>query len=149
VPEPGAPQPAYERPPSLDDGTALARVRALCLALPEAVERASHGAPAFFVSGRRAFAMFMDNHHRDGRLALWCAAPDGMQAALVESAPDAYFVPPYVGHRGWLGVRLDRGLGDGALAGIVEDAYAAVAPARLVAAAALSARPGRGGPTRS
>jgi hypothetical protein len=148
MPEPGAARTTYDRPPSLDDGTALARVRSLCLALPGAVERPSHGAPAFFVSGRRAFVMFMDNHHRDGRLALWCAAADGMQAALVESDPDAYFAPPCVGHRGWLGVRLDRGLGEGELAGIVEDAYAAVAATRTGAPRARSAAPPAGRGTR-
>jgi hypothetical protein len=136
--------PVYEPPPTLDDGTALERVRALCLALPQASERASHGRPAFFVGGKRSFVSFMDNHHHDGRLALWCAAPAGMQAALVESDPAVYFVPPYVGHRGWVGVRLDRGLDWDAVAGVVEDAYAAVAPARLLEQAAALRSPGRG-----
>jgi hypothetical protein len=135
-----------ERPPSLDDGSALARVRAFCLALPEVVERPSHGAPTFFVAGKRSFATFMDNHHRDGRLAIWCAAAAGMQAAHVDHEPDGYFVPPYVGGRGWLGVRLDRGLHWDEIAGVLEDAYAAVAPRRLVDAAALRAGPGRAGP---
>jgi hypothetical protein len=74
--------------------------------------------------------MYMDNHHDDGRLALWCAAPAGVQAAMVDTAAEAYFVPPYVGHRGWLGVRLDRGLPWDEIAGAIEDAYAAVAPTR-------------------
>ena len=120
----------YERPPTLDDGRALARVRAVCAGLPGAVERPSHGAPAFFVGGRRCFLMFMDNHHHDGRLALWCAAADGVQAALVDGDPDRYFVPPYVGHRGWLGVRLDRGLDPDAIAGVIEDAHEAAGGAR-------------------
>jgi hypothetical protein len=68
--------------------------------------------------------MVMSNHHGDGRFAAWCAAPDGMQKLLVEADPDKFFVPPYVGHRGWLGVRLDRGLDWDELAGIAEDAYA-------------------------
>lgn len=117
----------YERPPSLDDASALARVRELCLALPGVTERPSHGAPTFF-AGRRSFATFMDNHHRDGRLALWCAAPAGVQAARVEHDPERDFVPPYVGGRGRLGVRLDRGLPWGEVAGALEDAYAEVAP---------------------
>jgi hypothetical protein len=117
----------YERPPSLDDGSALACVRDLCLALPGVTERPSHGAPAFF-AGRRSFATFMDNHHHDGRLALWCAAPAGVQAARVEEDAERYFVPPYVGGRGWLGVRLDRGLPWDEVAGALEDAYAEVAP---------------------
>jgi len=130
-------------PDRLDDGTALERIRAICLPLPEAVERPSHGAPAFFVSGKRCFVMFMDNHHADGRLALWCAAPDGVQAMLAEAHPDRFFVPPYVGHRGWLGVRLDGRPDWDEVAGVVEDAYAAVAPKRLTAAATLSPRGGR------
>jgi hypothetical protein len=112
--------------------TPLERVRAACLALPEVTERLSHGHPAFFVRGRKAFVMYLDDHHGDGRLALWCAAPAGVQAGLVGTAPEQYFVPPYVGHRGWLGVRLDRGLPWDAIAGAIEDAYLEVAPRSLV-----------------
>jgi hypothetical protein len=79
--------------------------------------------------------MVLENHHGDGRFAIWCAAPDGMQQTLVEADPERFFVPPYVGHRGWLGVRLDRGLDWEELAGIAEDAYAEVAPAKLLRAA--------------
>lgn len=121
----------------------LERVRAVCLRLPEATERLSHGAPSFFVRGKQTFVMYHDDHHGDGRTALWCAAPEGMQRALVEAEPEHYFVPPYVGHRGWLGVRLDRGLDFEQVAGAIEDAYCEVAPKRLVEAAAdLSRRPG-------
>lgn len=112
----------------------LARVRELCLAFPEASERLSHGAPTFFVRGKRSFASVMTDHHGDGRFALWCAAADGMQSALVGSDAERFFVPPYVGHRGWLGFRLDRAFEDDELAGILEDAYAAVAPPALVEA---------------
>ena len=115
----------YERPPDLDDGTAIERVRGVCLALPGVTERPSHGSPAFF-AGKRSFVMFMDNHHRDGRLALWCAAAAGVQAAVVEADPARYFVPPYVGRGGWVGVRLDRGLGWDEVAGMIEDAHEAV-----------------------
>jgi len=118
----------------------LERLRELCLALPETSERPSHGAPTFFVGGKRSFLMVVTNHHRDGRFAIWCAAPDGVQAMLVEADPERFFVPPYVGHRGWLGVRLDRGLDWNELAGIVEDAYAEIAPAKLVDAARRGAR---------
>lgn len=114
-------------------GAALARVRAICLALPETTERPSHGSPTFFVRDKKTFVMFHDDHHGDGRLALWCAAPPGAQAALVDEEPDRFFVPPYVGHRGWLGVRLDRDVAWEEVAGIVEDAYRAVAPKALVA----------------
>jgi len=111
----------------------LERVRAFCLALPETSERLRHGAPTFFVRGKRAFVMVLTDHHDDGRFAIWCAAPEGVQAMLVEADPGRFFVPPYVGHRGWLGVRLDRGFDDDEIAGIVEDAYAIAAPAKLVA----------------
>jgi hypothetical protein len=113
----------------------LERLREVCLALPEVSERLSHGAPTFFVRGKRAFVMVMTDHHGDGRFALWCAAPDGMQKMLVEADSERFFIPPYVGHRGWLGVRLDRGLHWDELTGIAEDAYAEVAPKRLVEAA--------------
>ncbi len=79
--------------------------------------------------------MVLMNHHGDGRFAIWCAAPEGVQRLLTEADPEKFFVPPYVGHRGWLGVRLDRGLDWNELAGLAEDAYAEVAPAKLVAAA--------------
>src|SRR6187549_422201 len=115
----------------------LERIREICLALPETSERLSHGAPTFFVRGKRAFVMVLTDHHGDGRFAIWCAAPDGLQSMLVEADPERFFVPPYVGHRGWLGVRLDRLLDGNELAGIAEDAYAEVASARLVEAAGL------------
>ena len=113
----------------------LERVRAICLGLPETTERLSHGAPTFFVRDKRAFLMVLRNHHGDGRFAIWCAAPDGMQSMLVDADPEKFFVPPYVGHRGWLGVRLDRGVDWDELAGIAEDAFAEVAPPRLLEAA--------------
>lgn len=110
---------------------ALARLRAICLALPGATERLSHGEPTWFVEDKRVFVTFADHHHED-RLAFWCAAPDGAQEALVASDPERFFVPPYVGHRGWLGVRLDVPVDWDEIAGIVEEAYRAVAPAALL-----------------
>jgi hypothetical protein len=118
----------------------LSQIRKICLALPETSERLSHGAPTFFVRGKRAFLMVLTNHHGDGRFAIWCAAPAGMQRMPVEADPERFFVPPYVGHRGWLGVRLDRGLDWNELAGIAEDAWAEVAPPRLVEAANSASR---------
>ena len=115
----------------------LAKIREICLALPETSERQSHGAPTFFIREKRSFLMVLTNHHGDGRFAIWCAAPEGMQEMLVAADDERFFVPPYVGHRGWLGVRLDRGIHFDELAGIVEDAYAEVAPAKLVEAARL------------
>jgi hypothetical protein len=113
--------------------SALAMVREICLALPGAGERLSHGAPAFFIDGKQQFVMFMDDHHGDGRLALWCAAPAGAQAALTASSPDRYFVPPYVGHRGWIGLRLDRDAARDEIAGVIEDAWLDRAPKRRLA----------------
>lgn len=112
---------------------ALTRLRDVCLALPEVSERPSHGSPAWFVRGKKTLAMYLDDHHGDGRLAIWCPAPPGVQEALVAEEPDRFFKPPYVGHRGWLGVRLDRDLDWDEVAGIIEDAYRVVAPKRLVA----------------
>ena len=111
---------------------ALAHIRQICLALPGTNERLSHGAPTFFVRDRKAFVMFMDNHHGDGRLAIWCHAPHGMQGALVEQEPERFFVPPYVGHRGWVGVRLERDVDWDQVAEMIEDAYRMVAPRRHV-----------------
>ena len=111
---------------------ALKAVREICLALPETTERPSHGAPTFFVREKRSFATVWDSHHGDGRFALICAAPDGMRAMLVEGDPERFYLPPYVGHRGWVGVRLDRGFDRDEIAGMIEDAYAEVAPPRLI-----------------
>jgi hypothetical protein len=113
----------------------LKRLRAICLELPETSERLSHGAPTFFVRGKRAFVMVLTDHHGDGRFAIWCAASPGLQGMLVDADPERFFVPPYVGHRGWLGLRLDRALDWDEVTGIVEDAYAEVAPPKLVEAA--------------
>jgi hypothetical protein len=106
----------------------LGRIRKLCLTLPETSERPSHGAPTFFVREKKSFLTVWHNHHGDGRFALICAAPEGLQAMLVEADPERFFVPPYVGHRGWLGLRLDREFEWDEIAGIVEDAYLEVAP---------------------
>ena len=83
------------------------RIRKICLSFPDTSEKLSHGAPTWFARGR-TFVMFLDNHHGDGRTAIWCNAPPGAQAALVNSDPKTFFVPPYVGPKGWLGIRLDR-----------------------------------------
>lgn len=105
----------------------LGLVRAAALKLPETLERPSHGGPAFFIREKKCFVMFLDDHHDDGRLAIWCAAPDGVQAEMVETEPDRFFRPPYVGHRGWLGVHLLTVAQD-ELDTIVLDAFRTVAP---------------------
>ena len=114
-------------------GDALAHVRASALALPEATERLSHGAPTFFVRDKKSFVMFHDDHHGDGRLAIWCAAPPGVQTLVVDEDPARFFVPAYVGHRGWVGLRLDVEPDRDEIAGVIEDAYRTVAPKRLIA----------------
>jgi hypothetical protein len=103
--------------------TALTRVRRFALSLADVTERPSHGAPAWFVKKSRCFVMFADNHHGDGRLALWCAAPPGAQAMLVEMNPDAYFVPAYVGVGGWVGLRLDRKVSPAEVENVIEQAH--------------------------
>jgi hypothetical protein len=105
----------------------LVRLRSSCLALPQTSERPSHGGPAFFIRDKKCFVMFLDDHHDDGRLAIWCAAPDGVQVELVETDPERFFRPPYVGHRGWLGVHLLT-VDDDELAAIVTEAFRTVAP---------------------
>jgi hypothetical protein len=110
----------------------LDRLRALCLSYPEVMERNSHGEPSWFVRGKKLFVSYANYHHVD-RLAFWCAAPEGGQDVLVGSEPERYFVPPYVGHRGWLGVYLDVEVDWDAVAMIVDDAYRCVAPKTLVA----------------
>jgi hypothetical protein len=110
---------------------ALARVRSACLALPETSERLSHGGPAFFIRDKKCFVMFLNDHHEDGRLAIWCAAPDGVQAEMVETDPERFFRPPYVGHLGWLGVLLP-GIDDAELTAICREAFVTVAPKALV-----------------
>ena len=111
----------------------LPKVRELCLALPETTERLSHGSPTFFIRDKTTFVMFLEDHHGDGRIALWCAAAPGVQEELVETEPERFFRPPYVGHRGWIGVRLDRDLSWDEIGQVVRDAYLQVAPKRLAA----------------
>jgi predicted DNA-binding protein (MmcQ/YjbR family) len=107
-------------------------VREIMAALPEVEEFVSHGAPTFRVRGRKVFATYTINHHGDGRVALNLMAPRGAQAAFVKLQPRVYFVPPYVGPGGWLGVELDKGLGWTTVCEHVREAYALVAPAELV-----------------
>ncbi len=108
------------------------RVRAICLSLPSATERLSHGAPAFFVE--RQFVMLWPSGHHDNRFAhLWCAAPPGAQESFVATAPNRFFRPPYVGSRGWLGVRLDGRVDWDEIQILCEEAYRVVAPKKLAA----------------
>ena len=109
------------------------QARALCLSFPEATEQAfgGHSHPTYRVRGR-IFAMYLDDHHGDGRLALWCKAPPGAQQVLIAADPDRFFKPPYVGRMGWVGVRLDRAIDWDELAGLIADSYRMTAPKRLL-----------------
>jgi hypothetical protein len=114
-------------------GQSLDRLRAICLGYPDVTERLSHGAPTWFVRGKTTFVTYWaGGHHDDHFPHLWCAAPPGAQGELVATEPDRFFRPPYVGGRGWLGVRLDVDLDWDEIAGICADAYRTVAPKRLV-----------------
>jgi hypothetical protein len=108
-------------------------VRRQCLAFPEAEEILSHGSPNFRVQGGKIYAVYAENHHGDGRIALWLNVPGGVQDAYVDAEPEHYFVPQYVGPKGWLGVRLDRGIEWARVADLVRMAYERVAPRRLLA----------------
>ena len=109
-----------------------ATVRAICLALPGTTERLSHGSPAFY-AGKQFLMLWVEGHHDHHFPHLWCAAPAGAQEGLVAEAPDRFFRPPYVGSRGWLGVRLDRGIDLDELEGLCREAYRTVASKKLLA----------------
>ena len=112
----------------------LSRLRAICLSFPEVTERPSHSAPTFFVRDKKSFVMlWADGHHQNQFPHLWCAAPPGAQEELVETEPARFFRPPYVGHRGWLGVRLDGRVDWTEIDEICRDAYRVIAPKTLVA----------------
>jgi hypothetical protein len=107
------------------------RLRTICLELPEATERVSHGSPSFFVG--KQFVSVDDHHHGVDHLAFWCPAPPGAQEALIAADPERYFRPPYVGHRGWVGMRIDTDPDWDEVAEQVTEAYRMCAPKRLVA----------------
>jgi len=114
----------------------LERIRKICLALPDTSEKLSHGEQAFFVKGR-AFLNMDTYHHGSAHYSAWVAAPLGAQDLLTKSDPEHFFVPPYVGHRGWVGVILDGDPDWDQVARVIEDGYAEVA-----------ARAGRRAPSR-
>jgi|SRR5579884_3352786 len=105
----------------------VSRLRAICLDLPEATEQETWGAPTFRVRDK-IFAM---PRRDDGRLSFWCKARPGAQEVLVAADPDRFFVPPYVGRRGWIGVRLDRGHDWDEISDLVAESYRMTAPKRL------------------
>ncbi|WP_052669605.1 MmcQ/YjbR family DNA-binding protein [Nitriliruptor alkaliphilus] len=128
------PTPRTELPyTDADVAAAAERLRDLTARFPEVSERLSHGAVTYFVRGRRTLAYLTDDHHGDGRLALVYPAPDGVQAEVLAADPERFFRPPYVGHRGWVGLRLDIDPDWDEVADVLDEAYRKVAPKRLIA----------------
>src|ERR1700724_1868011 len=119
---------AKERRSDLDQEH-LRRVRRICAAMSEATEKLSHGEPTFFLR-KKVFAMFANNHHDDGHIALWIPAAPGVQAMLISTSPQTFFRAPYVGVRGWVGVELDS-VGDEELVSLIRESWQLVAPKRL------------------
>ena len=104
------------------------------MGLPEVTERLSHGEPTWFIRDKKTFVNMDTHHHGAKPFAFWCAAPFGAQDAMIAANPDRYFRPPYVGHRGWVGVRLDTpGIDWDEIEMVVRDAYRMIAPAKLAA----------------
>ncbi|HKR66396.1 MAG TPA: MmcQ/YjbR family DNA-binding protein [Thermoanaerobaculia bacterium] len=107
---------------AVDAESLIARVREIAMALPDATEKLSHGEPSWFVNGRQ-FATMDNNHHGSGHVAVVCNAEEGAQEALVAAEPEHFFVPPYVGGKGWLGMRVDRGIDWKLVADLLAQAY--------------------------
>jgi hypothetical protein len=114
-------RPKAEPAPKIDDGRQLKRVRRICLSIPGTIEKISHGSPTFFTP-KRVFAMFADNHHGDGHVAVWIPAGDGAQSALIAEQPNVYFRPPYVGGAGWVGLELAK-VDDDQLGALIREAF--------------------------
>ena len=113
---------------------AVERLRRICLALPEVTERPSHSAPTWFVRDKKSFVMaWPEGHHHNQFPHLWCAAPAGVQEELVETEPDRFFRPPYVGPSGWVGLRLEKDLDWDEIRLLLADSYRKVAPKKLIA----------------
>ena len=113
----------------------LKRVRSICAAFRDVEERLSHGAPTFFTGGK-TFAMFVNNHHNDGHIAVWIAAEPGVQEMLISTHPRTFFRPPYVGPRGWVGIELDQ-IDDEDLASHLTDAWRLIAAKKRASARRL------------
>ncbi len=126
VAPPLPPSPFAEIKPKSADKSYEERARRICLALPEVEEKLAWGSPTFRVSGKM-FAMYLNNHHGDGRIALWLKAPAGVQEMLIEAAPERFFIPPYQGTAGWIGIHLNH-TNDDEIAAHVEQAYCLAAP---------------------
>ena len=116
--------------PGMDE---LDRLRAICLALPEVSERISHGSPTFFIRDKKSLVTFHPHgHHGQHGTSIWAPAPPGVQEQVLDDEPERFFRPPYVGHRGWIGVRLDHTTDWDEVEAIVIEAYRVVGPKTLV-----------------
>lgn len=131
-----------------DDGTQLRRVRLICGSIPGTIEKLSHGEPTFFTP-KRVFAMFANNHHGDGHVAVWVPAGPGVQGALIDEASDTYFRPPYVGASGWVGVKLSS-LDDERLGAVIREAFRLMTAKKIPtrSESSRSARPGKARPKK-
>jgi hypothetical protein len=109
----------------------LAKLRKIIAVWPETDERLSHGSPTFW-GGKKTFASFWDDHHGDGRRAIWCKATFDVQADLVETDPEIFFVPPYTGPSGWVGIRVDRDVDWSVVESLLMQGYRSVAPKRAL-----------------
>ncbi len=117
---------------SADAHAALDQLRVICAELPEVNERPSHHTPTFFVRDKKVLCHLWEDHHDVAGIYIWCPAQPGVQAELVDHEPDRFFVPPYVGHRGWIGVRVDIETDWDEIAEILADAFRVAAPKTLV-----------------
>jgi hypothetical protein len=116
---------------SAADQKLVERVRKLCLKLPEANERISHGEPTWFAGKGKVFAMIDGHHHDSPHLSVWLPQPLGAQEALIDADPERFFRPPYVGVSGWVGVVLDTKPDWGVVEGLIREAYLHVATGKL------------------
>ena len=124
-----------------DDGTQLERLRRVCRSIPGTIEKISHGEPTFFTP-KRVFAMFANNHHDDGHIAVWLPAGPDVQDAVIEEEPAIFFRPPYVGPAGWIGVEM-RKIDDDRLGSLIREAFL------LISAKDRRAAPGKSSRQRS
>ena len=115
------------------DQRLIERLRKICLALPEANEKISHGEPTWFAGKGKVFAMLDGHHHDSPHLSVWLPQPLGAQEALIDADPERFFRPPYVGVSGWVGMVLDTKPDWGVVEGLVREAYLHVATKKLVA----------------
>jgi len=107
----------------------IQRVRTICSALPDVTEKLSHGEPTFFAH-KKVFAMFSNNHHNDGHVAVVVPAPPGVQSMLIETSPDKFYRPPYVGHKGWVGIEVKH-VTDEELSFHLREAWKLIAPPKM------------------